>query len=200
MEFPAVQFVFPATDAYGSAVREFAQFHPEYHEDLCQIMLAWPNLEAILKRSVFFVSPRFPIADASSPSLLVRAIRNGVLSGMRHIGERAFQPFLEAFLNTLSEALATTAVYGTTLGQDQEKWELCSAPLCQWAGNFDSIVVRPIRAGETERRATLFLVYGRVLTVSDFALLLDRRGEPAPQLPLQLSASLSESLSIPGSS
>lgn len=188
MTLAANQLVFGIDEAYRKMVRDFLGCHPEYREDLEQIAVAWPNLEAILRRASFFVSPGFPATEQGEHSLLVRALRNGVLQGLRYRGESAsYRPFLLGFLDTIASAFASVAIYGLTAEGDEERWQLCDEPLCKWAATIDEMVAVTISPlSEDELQACSLLLWARVLGVADLALLLADHAEETPQLSLPL--------------
>jgi hypothetical protein len=186
MKLAANHLVFGIDDAYHQMVRNFLACHPEHHEDLEQIAVAWPNLESILRRTAFFVSPAFPAANRTDHSLLVRALRNGVVAGLRHQGDNSYRPFLLGFLDAIAEVLATSTIYGLTMDGDEDRWELCDQPLCQWAATVDHVVFTATSPSPEELQASSLLLWARVLSVADLALLIADHAEKTPQLSLPL--------------
>ena len=173
-QIPAKQLVFSYEGAYQDALAGFTTRYREYREDFDQICLSWPNMEAILHRACFLVSPGFQSPVETEP-LLESAFRNATRAGLKVIGDEAFEPFILAFLNTLAEQFAEYDLFGLTEDGSQARWHMHDAPLCQWATGFHEVLfeVRGSILGQARKeRATALLLAARILNAHEMGLLL----------------------------
>lgn len=173
LDVPAAHLVSTAESAYPSVRRLFVREHPQLEERLGDLCLSWPNLQPILARTSFFLSPGFPTAHVRSQSAMVRAMRNGVVAGLPRPAVACFGDFIRSFMTTLGEILASTRVFGYRGdGTPPQMWNLFDAPLSLWAASFDYIGFDPAIPADAEMQACIVLLAGRTLDVPDMALLL----------------------------
>jgi len=176
-------------DAYTTVCTAFRASLPELARDLSSIELAWPNLPPIIRRAALFLSPAFPLVGDSSANAVVRALRNGCLVARGATAVTSYTPFLTAFINTLSEAVSSTAVFGCRRdgSDDGEPWALYDAPLSIWAASYDDISFVPITSSDVQFQATAILLSGRLLETGDLVALLGEERLASRQMAFSLT-------------
>lgn len=188
MNIPSTNVVTKPDDAYAVICSTFRASFPELARDLSSIELAWPNLPPIIRRAAFFLSPAFPLAWDPSANAVVRALRNSCLVTKGETAVTSYTPFLTAFINTLAEAVSSTAVFGILRdgSEDGEPWALYDAPLSIWAASYDEITFVPIASSDVQFQATAILLSGRLLETGDLVALLGEERMASRQMAFSL--------------